>query len=269
MPLPEDFIFSQSALQDYVDCPRRFELRYLLEVEWPALETKPALEREAAVLKGQDFHHLLHQHALGVPAETLAATIMDKEVRGWWENYLGWQSAHLPAERHPEMMLTIPLADQLLMAKYDIVARMPDSTFLIIDWKTGRPVSRARLAGRMQTLVYPYVLARAGDWLNGGDPIPAEKIRMIYWFAETGETVEFPLTSESVEASGTKLESMIREIAERFEFPKTEDEWRCKFCAYRSLCERGIEAGDPGELDEIDTQGEVTIDLDQIEEISF
>lgn len=270
MPLPDDFIFSQSALQDYEDCPRRFELRYLREVEWPALETSPALEHEAAMLRGQDFHHLLHQHALGVPAEALAATISDAEVRTWWENYLSWQSEHLPAERHPEMMLTAPIAGSVLMAKYDIVARMPDSTFLIIDWKTGRPPSKAKLASRMQTIVYPYVLSRAGAWLNGGVPLSAEMIRMSYWYATTGETIDFSLTREQLDSHEERLESMINEISKRFEFPKTEELWRCRFCSYRSLCERGIEAGDMNELDdEANGADELIVDLDLIEEISF
>lgn len=47
MSLPEDFTFSQSMLQDFVDCPRRFELRYLLDARWPAQETAQALQYEA------------------------------------------------------------------------------------------------------------------------------------------------------------------------------------------------------------------------------
>ena len=68
MQLPEDFVFSQSTLQDYEDCARRFELRYLLDVRWTALETEQALQYEARTLQGQEFHHLIHQHTLGVPA---------------------------------------------------------------------------------------------------------------------------------------------------------------------------------------------------------
>jgi len=34
--LPAPFTFSQSSLQDYYDCPRRFELRYLSRLIWPA-----------------------------------------------------------------------------------------------------------------------------------------------------------------------------------------------------------------------------------------
>lgn len=31
MNLPGSFHFTQSSLQDYLDCPRRFQLRYVLD----------------------------------------------------------------------------------------------------------------------------------------------------------------------------------------------------------------------------------------------
>ncbi len=37
MALPSDFQFSQSSLQDYVDCPWRFYLRYIRQLAWPAI----------------------------------------------------------------------------------------------------------------------------------------------------------------------------------------------------------------------------------------
>ena len=44
--LPPGFQFSQRSLQDYVDCRRRFELRYLQNLAWPAVEAEPHLEQE-------------------------------------------------------------------------------------------------------------------------------------------------------------------------------------------------------------------------------
>jgi len=265
----DEFVFSQSALQDYADCPRRFELRYLLDVRWPAQETAQALQYEAGQQKGQAFHHLAHQHALGVPAEALTPTITDDELRVWWQRYLNWQATNLPAERHPELTLTASIGEWMLMAKYDVVAKLADETVLIVDWKTGRPQKRDSLANRMQTLVYPFVLAKAGDWLNGNQPISPDRIRFLYWFAETGETVEFQLTSETLQQTEARMTSLLQEITASSCFELTTVERRCRFCSYRSLCERGETPGNLDELEDEETPGSFSLDLDSIEEISF
>lgn len=270
MSLPEEFVFSQSALQDYLDCPRRFELRYLLEARWPALVSEPALEHEVHMLRGQEFHRLLHQHALGIPVETLGPTIRDVEIKEWWDHYLSWQT-QLPARRFPELTLTAPIGETLMMAKYDLVVRLPDSSLLIVDWKTGAKQRPSVLAERMQTLVYPFVLARAGDWLNDNAAVSADQIRMVYWFAKENETVLFTFDSEKLRRDEERLAMIIEEIATRFEFPLTEKTRRCRFCPYRSLCERGDAAGQFKEMmsEEEEPSAELSFDLDDIEEISF
>lgn len=264
----DDFVFSQSALQDYIDCNRRFELRYLLDVRWPAQETAQALQYEAGQRQGQEFHHLVHQHALGIPAESLAATIVSDELSAWWQRYAGWQKENLPSARHPELALTAPINEIMLMAKYDVVAKLADGTFLIVDWKTGRTPKRAWLAERMQTIVYPYVLSKAGDWLNDGQPIPPERIRLMYWFAETGETITFDLTPEMLHSNEIRLARLLTEITSISNFEKTNDQRGCRFCVYRSLCERGDLPGELKDLEE-ELSGGISFDLDEIEEISF
>ena len=274
--LPEDFVFSQSSLQDFHDCPRRFELRYVKDVRWPAIESEPALEHEVNSLRGQEFHRLLHQHAVGIPAEILGKSITDLEIEPWWRSYLTWQT-QLPAKRFPEITLTAPVGEALVMAKYDLVTRLDESTFLIVDWKTGKKPKRDSLSRRMQSIVYPYVLSRAGDWLNDGHPIPPEQIRMVYWFAEDNATIEFNFGVKELRDAETRLASLIRDISERFEYPMTHREQLCKFCVYRSLCERGARAGDSDHLtddqtdidEEIERSSALAFNLDEIEEISF
>ncbi|MDX2034497.1 MAG: PD-(D/E)XK nuclease family protein [Blastocatellia bacterium] len=287
----DEFIFSQSALQDYVDCPRRFELRYLREVKWPALETQSVIEFEEAMQRGQEFHHLLHQHALGVPAKVIEATIRDAEMRLWWDAYVVWQAERLPVERHPEITMTAAIGGRLLMAKYDLIARTAEGEILIVDWKTGRSKRPGALASRMQTLVYPFVLARAGDWLNDGAPIPPDRIRMIYWFAEDARAVEFTINAEKLAADELRLTKMLDELfawttdnqqpttsnqqpatdnRQPFAFPMTEVERRCGFCVYRSLCNRGEAASGLEALEEEEElPAPVTLDLDALEEIAF
>jgi RecB family exonuclease len=271
MNLPEDFVFSQSALQDYVECPRRFELRYLQGTKWPALQTQSALEFDEIMQKGQIFHHLVHQHAAGATAELIEKTIRDDELRLWWEAYLRWQAATLPEERYPEISLSTSLNGVMLMAKYDLLARTPEGDFLIVDWKTGKSKRPADLATRMQTLVYFVTLAHAGEWLNEDAPISPERIRMIYWFAGDGRAVELGFDVEKLAASEQRLSALIGEIQERGEFPLTEEVRRCRFCVYRSLCERGETAGPIAEMSEenADPMGGFDLDFNQLEEITF
>ena len=265
----EDFVFSQSALEAYRDCPRRFELRFIKELSWPALETEDVLEHEAQIERGEEFHKLLHMHALGVDPESIEAIIRDAEVQSWWVRYLAWQKDHLPLSRWAEINLTTPVGQSLITAKYDVIAKRSDGSFLIVDWKSGRVESKARLARRLQTTVYPFVLATAGESLNDGVAIRPEQIEMIYWFAQTGETVEFQSSKDAVAETEARLISTIDEIAARFEFPMTNDEHRCKFCVYRSLCDRGREAGALEELPEVEDDEVPDINIDDINEIAF
>ena len=56
------------------------------------------------------------------------------------------------------------------------------------------------------------------------------------------------------------------------EFPMTSDEQRCKFCVYRSLCNRGIEAGQLGDYENSSSIADdeaLEIDFSEIDEISY
>ena len=240
MPIPEDFQFSQANLQDAVECRRRFQLRYLLGLAWPAPAAEPAGEYEAHVRDGEAFHRLIHQHQLGLPAERLTAQAeaqdeveAEAEERGvshladWWHAYLTAAPVSLPAERYPEVTLSAPVGSHRLLAKYDLVAIEPGRRAVIVDWKTSqhRP-SSVWLAARLQTRVYRYLLVAAGASLNGGQPLAPEQVEMIYWFAgypDRPERLRYNRTQH--EADGRYLTSLIAELvrAGDDDFPLTDD----------------------------------------------
>jgi hypothetical protein len=119
-------------------------------------------------------------------------------------------------------------------------------------------------------VVYRWVLAQAGHDLNGGQPIPPERIEMIYWYA-AGEPVRLGYDAAGFERDGLLLRGMIEQINQAAAFPLTSEERRCRFCTYRSLCDRGRAAGelDNLELSDDDSPPDFHIDLDQIAEIEF
>jgi CRISPR/Cas system-associated exonuclease Cas4 (RecB family) len=278
--LPTNFQFSQGSLQDYVDCPRRFQLRYVLQLAWPAQEVEPALENEQYMRQGAAFHRLVHRHALGIPAEDLSRAVQEPDLRRWWQNYLERGPQELPETCYPEVVLSAPLAGYRLVARYDLVAVDAGRRTVIVDWKTSRKrTKREYLTERLQTTVYPYLLVRAGAHLNGGQSIAPEQVEMIYWFADyPEEPARFGYDVSQYEAEEAYLNSLVEEIAELGDegFPLTTQEQRCKFCPYRSLCRRGARAGTLDEaLDVLKEEAgvgdafDIDIDFEQIAEIAY
>jgi RecB family exonuclease len=282
MDLRRDFAFSQAVLQDYIDCRRRFLLRYVQRLAWPAVESEPVLENERWIAMGEQFHREAQQSLLGVPDDLLSEMDAGEELQGWRQNFT---AALRPqgslgkllngATTHPEVSLATRLEGTRLVAKYDLIALHTDGRALILDWKTSRrKPRRTTLESRMQTRVYPYLLARAGKALTGGGAIQPEAIEMIYWFAAFPDEPErFVYSVAQFEADEARLSGLIRQIrlAQEAEFSLTEDTNLCRFCVYRSLCERGVRAGARDEVDELagEVEPRLVIDLDQIEEIEF
>jgi CRISPR/Cas system-associated exonuclease Cas4 (RecB family) len=252
MTLPASFQFSQGSLQDYVDCPRRFQLRYVRRLRWPAVEAEPALESERYSQLGAAFHRLVYQHLAGIPAQELTKTVTHPELHRWWRNYLERRPGGLPSDRYPEIRLSTPIGQSRLVAQYDLIAVDTGRGVVIVDWKTSRKhPGRAWLLGRLQTRVYPYLVVQAGALLNSGASIRPEEVTMIYWFANFPAAPErFNYGRDEYRADYGYLSRLIGEIEERFEelddgqlLPSDVDARRCEYCRYRSFCQRGVEAG--------------------------
>jgi CRISPR/Cas system-associated exonuclease Cas4 (RecB family) len=284
MTLPADFQFSQGSLQDYVDCPRRFQLRYIQRLAWPAVEAEPPLENERHLQQGAAFHLLVHQHVLGLSPERLSSTITNEDLSRWWHNYLnsellGSGTAGLPASRYPEVILSAPLSGHRLVAKYDLIAVDTGRRVFIVDWKTSHKRPRRKwLAERLQTRVYPYLLIRAGSHFNEGQAFQPEQVGMVYWFANFPKDPErFPYDVARYDKDGAYLASLVEEIKSHSQltdrsFPLTTQEQRCRYCPYRSLCQRGTRAGALDEAEDEPEWGddlEIALDFEQIAEIEY
>jgi hypothetical protein len=274
MNIKKGFQFSASSLQDFVDCPQRFELKYLKKIKWPALITEPVIENERRQEMGRRFHEMVHQHLLGLAPEQITAHINDPELNTWWENYLKSDLIQaLPPQRFPEFSLSVPFLSYRVMAKYDLIAIQPDNQLVILDWKTSHKRTRNTwLKARIQTILYPYVLVEAGANLNSQKQIHPAQVKMIYWFTDFPNQPEiFNYDNHQHATSKQILEELIPEIANLKDgkFDKSMDERKCLFCNYRSLCNRGIQAGDWRSIEEensVDIDGS-EINFDEIGEI--
>ncbi len=269
--LPTEFQFSQKVLQSYIDCPRRFELQYLLKQPWPAVETQPIIELEHHLELGRNFHKMVQQYILGVPLEDMDLTAQDRQLVDWWQAFKDRGPQVDPDHCSTEVTLTTRIRGYQLLAQYDLIQIGKNDTLEIFDWKTTNiSLSKVWLQKRLQTRVYLYVISNSCD-LHLMKSITPECIKMRYWFPQHPEHVVLIQYSENQKKNDEEmLGSLIDEIVQHQEkYPLTDDSKQCKYCQYRSLCDRGIKAGDFQESMSSDEDVASEIDFDQITEIQF
>lgn len=238
------FALTRSRLQALVECGRRFWLHSIRRVPWPA--ATEASGAQEAFVRGQEFHRLMERQFLGLPVDPVAP-----DLREWWG---AWQ-AHpltLPAGwTRPEVTLSIPVAGERLVARYDLLAipADPDGTLVIVDWKTGaRPRARAALNEDMQSRLYPYVLVEGAAAVTGRALRP-EGVELVYWQAAApADPVRFGYTAAEHESNGHEIEALIDRAhglnAEAMP-PVIEDLSVCARCPYRTFCNQPVGPAPP------------------------
>lgn len=308
LPLLETFAFSQSSLQAYTDCARRFWLAYVEQLPWPAIEASPVQEHEQLMRLGSAFHRLVQRAEVGLETELLADGL-ESPLAGWFAAYLRHRPSDLPTEFvEIEHVLSIPFPQPAtqdpaqpplrqsadagtprrtqyrLAAKYDLIAAESNGRVVIVDWKTTRRrTDAATLRQRLQTIVYPYVLVEASANLPWG-PLQPEQVEMRYWFTAAPEQpVVLRYDRAQHEAAHARLHHLLDEIlagASAADFPKVADtvinrKRFCNFCIYRSRCNRGVTAGDLNEVADVeelftvDYSAALEFTLDDVPELAF
>lgn len=235
---------TRKRLGDLAACPRRFWLREVARLAWPASPSSGSTE--ASIQLGQAFHQHMRRHFAGFPQLALGLP----EVDAWWR---AWQrhGLSLPPGRHlPEVTLSVPCQGGRLLAKYDLLVLPADESerIVIMDWKTERrPRTREELAADIQTDLYPYILAEGGTALvPGSDPgtLSPNRIDMVYWQANDPlNPVTFRYSIAKHASSQHVLDRRVERAKAVFaggEPPPVDDLEVCARCRYGSYCGRAV-----------------------------
>ncbi|MBP7213442.1 MAG: PD-(D/E)XK nuclease family protein [Anaerolineaceae bacterium] len=255
--MSSNFVFSQSSLQTFDYCPRRFYLRYLKKLVWPAQmvsEQNQSKDRDSGVR----FHQLIHQYFLGFELETLrkiADYDSDSRMAVWFENFLQSPFAHLPGTLNPESSFKTEIAGYQLIAKVDLL-QIHENQIKIYDWKTSQHLPKAsNLLKQAQSQVYPLVISRAIE-------PKSQKLSLIYWEANfPDQTIELESNSSDWQKFENDLSNQISEIVslKEEEFVMTDDKQKCGWCEYRSFCHRAVSAEQADESYDLESFDEIKI----------
>ena len=241
--MAKSLILSRGKLADFGACRRRFQLRYLERLSWPAGPL--AGEAEEARRRGQRFHQILHRHFLGLPVDEEVAA--EPEMLSWWRRFLE-QGPPLPAgRRFPEVTLTVPAGDHLLTGRFDLLI-LGEGWAHIYDWKTeAKPRPEGKLREDLQTQIY---LALATEGMAAlGQAVPPEQVSLTYWFVNqpaASVTLDYDQARHERQWAGLveDIAEVDRQLASDSIWPLTDDLRACERCAYPLYCGRSINSLD-------------------------
>lgn len=249
MIFPPEFTFNQGNIQDFIDCRRRFLLKYVYKLNWPAGAVEPYHEYEDYAKQGQFFHQLAHKYFLGIPEELLTSTIKEEELKKYWGLFLQFSKHILLTDNKlnnqlfPELLLSSYIEGVRVNAKYDLVFVNQSGDVTIYDWKTSRKRPRAEhIRSRMQTRLYPYLLCERGLKNLDGHKFDPEKVQLIYWytsFPQNPETIRYNDNQYTIDREYiSNIVGRITQLSVE-DFVRTSNNKTCRFCHYRTLCDRG------------------------------
>jgi len=275
-PIPS-LQLNQSNLQDYLDCPRRFQLSVLEDTSWPAAHSEPIVNLELSTQRGNRFHLLSHQFFSGVNHELLGDSINDPDLKIMWDSFSPFARTLQNHRLFSESLLSIPYLGHRLIAKFDLIVEISSEQYLIFDWKTSsKKPARSILDNRLQTHLYPFIFSQAGHALFPNINIQPPLIDMHYWYPLASEHEEvFNYSNKEHKIFERELHDLIKSINDLIEndtdFLLTDHLSHCQYCIFRSLCDRGSSAGifenslyhNPEDLKN------VRFDIDQVSEIEF
>lgn len=234
----DEMYFSQSALGTFDTCQLKFRRRYLDGLFWPPNWGGDPEQREAIRL-GQSFHILAQRYFARGEVPASAGQLSDPLDR-WFEHLAGFRPFQGQGRFLPEHELRLNENGIKLVAKFDLLYLAPTGRCVIYDWKTTPGHAYAQYhRNSWQTLLYRYVMSKAGGVYAPRGMWRPEEITMIYWNPRYPHEAE-PLvySAKLLRADEEKIGAQLQRIkALAYEhFAPTSHPGNCSRCEYSPIC---------------------------------
>ena len=242
-------ILTPSRIEQYLECPKQFCYQHIMKMRVPEPDDVFRIMTPAA------FGTLVHEAMECLCGEKPGADAFSAHAEQVFRAYLTERPPMNPADAEKsreELLRTaengyllaeerhLTAAEQDISAEYpcgirvygrpDALESLPDGTFRVIDYKTGKTVvhDAENAYSCIQVMLYADMLTRTGRTVTGGE----------YWYLRTGEVIPCAYSPERAAV----IETVLAEIAEAMRtnhYPAQASKEACRFCPYKGICEEG------------------------------
>lgn len=242
-------VLSPSKIEAFLECPKKYCFENVMQIAEP--ETDNVFE----IISQKDFGNLVHEamkmlkgqyppeEAFMQNAEQIFARYLTERppmnqsdadkvkadylstVRNGYDRAVNIRVIETEQEIKMQYGCGITITGRL-----DALTELPDGTFRVIDYKTGRTVKHAEndAASCIQVMLYADMLQKGGKTVSGGE----------YWYLRRNQVVPCEYTPARAELIETKLAEIAESIRTN-SYPANESKDNCKYCAYKEICEEG------------------------------
>ncbi len=222
----ETFLYSQSSLDTFLTCNRKFKYQYIDSIRWGEIEEELAEKFK----KGEKFHTLAERYFSGIP--TGEEFLEEEDLKEYFNNLKDTFLINKDYEYKAEYEIRYRNDNIKLMARYDLIVFKKDSVE-IWDWKTGnKKLQEKYQKEKLQTKIYLYLLKE-----KLGDKVKAENISMNYWQPQyKNDWVTINYSDEMHSRNKKELKELMKDILEEEKFEMTENKKACQYCDFKKIC---------------------------------
>lgn len=232
--------FSQTQIQDYLFCPRRYFLSHIQKITWPE-PVSPSFEKiEESNRQGKAFHLFINRLIQGVSYKELISQVYETDLNQWLKNFKKYNPLPDNAKIFSEIEISAIFAEILWIGYMDAVAFLPDK-IQIFDWKTSRRVGDPKvLLNSPQTRLYCFLMMQNHqNFLNFSGNISPDQIEMVYWYARfPSDPIHLQYSAELYDKDLVYFKDMAEKLCydDRANYPQTLQQNNCRFCRFQTFC---------------------------------
>ncbi len=237
--IPDTLSFTQ--LKAFWTCPYQYRFAHLLNVpgrpkptfsygksiHWALFDLFSRL-KQGERLTLDTFKRLFEAAWIGEWYETKTDE-QERKRLGWGalERFYRSFGTTFPKTVALEWPFVAKIGEFKIRGVIDRIDELPDGTVEIVDYKTGQPPKKGKVEEPEQLLLYALAVSQV---------LKRQPSKLTYHFIDAGQPISVSFTQDDL----VEVEKLIQETGQDIhtsDFRATPEEWKCKHCDFRDICE--------------------------------
>ncbi|MBI4227483.1 MAG: ATP-dependent helicase, partial [Candidatus Omnitrophica bacterium] len=241
-PVPDmkDLKLSFSQLETYRFCPSKYQYAYVYQIPTrPTAQMQlgtnvhaclEALGRQLMAGQTPSLEEVLAIYEAAWTSDGYADPAIEARDKAYGRQMIADYYERNRATWQPplfvEKSFLLQVGDAWLRGFIDRIDSRPDGRVEIVDYKTGKPKTKAEVGDRLQLTIYAMACR---------DVLGVTPETLSFYYLQTNEKLSFPYDEAALDEAAQTITAIAQKIRAG-EFTPTPDYGKCRICDFRTIC---------------------------------